>query len=102
MAKNDKKSSDKKKYEDILNSLVGTRGAYLLDEKLDILGKVPLSELQSTITSIKNGVFAIVFDGVIDSELISVAEKSSTKVIVGMDTKVKNHREIIIQTVDDF
>ena len=98
----DIKSSDKKKYEDILNSLVGTRGAYLLDEKLDILGKVPLTELQSTITSIKNGVFAIVFDGVIDSELISVAEKSSTKVIVGMDTKVKNHREIIIQTVDDF
>ncbi len=68
--------------------LIGTRGAYLLDDNLNILGKVPVSELQATLLNL-NSVYAIVFDGVVDRDIIRDAEKANVKMIVAMDSKVK-------------
>ena len=73
----------------MLENLIGTRGAHILDQKLSILGKVPLSELQTTIKSLSSGVYAIVFDGVIDRDLVKTAEKSNVKYVVAMDSRVK-------------
>lgn len=82
-------SSDKEKFKSMLEDLIGTRGAYLLDEKLNILGKVPISELDSTLKSLNN-VHAMVLDGVVDKDLTAIGDRSSIKVIVGMDSKVKS------------
>lgn len=68
--------------------LIGTRGAYVLDEKLNILGKVPFTELESTIKSLKSGVYAIVFDGTITADIVKTSEAADVKFVVGMDTKV--------------
>jgi DNA primase len=80
---------EKASFNSMLEDLVGTKGAYVLDEKLNILGKVPLSELASTVKSLDSGIYAIVFDGNIDKELVIVCEKSRVRYLIGMSTDVK-------------
>ena len=72
----------------MLEDLIGTRGAYLLDEKLSILGKVPISELATTIKSLNSGIYAIIFDGLIDKTLLEIAEKVNVRYLVAMDSKI--------------
>lgn len=97
------KAEEKKKFKEMLEDLIGTRGAYILDDKLNILGKVPFSELNSTISSLSSGVYAIIFDGELDKALVATAEKVSIKFCVAMDTKVKQaDTKIRIMTTNDL
>jgi DNA primase len=80
----------KTKFKSMLEDLIGTRGSYILDESLNILGKVPVTEIEGTIKSLSNGVYAVVFDGIIEKSLIGVAERSSVKFMVAMDSKVND------------
>ncbi|MBU3942196.1 MAG: DNA primase [Nanoarchaeota archaeon] len=94
---------EKKAFKDMLEDLIGTRGAYVLDTKLNILGKVPITELQTTIKSLKSGVHAIVFDGSIDRDLARTAERTAVKYIVAMDSKIKpDDTRITILTSSDL
>lgn len=68
--------------------LIGTRGAFVLDPKLNILGKVPLTELESTVKSLKTGIYAVVFDGTITPEIVKTSQSIDIKFVVGMDSKV--------------
>ncbi len=77
-----------KKFKELLDDLVGTRGAFILDDKLGVLGKVPTSELGGTIRNLKNA-YAVVFDGYIDRNLVLNAEKSNLKYLVAMDSRVR-------------
>jgi len=86
----------------MLDDLVGTHGAYILDEQLNILGKVPITELNSTLLSLKSGVFAIVFDGIITHDIAATAEKINVKHIVGMDSKINNNSRVNILTQKQF
>jgi len=96
-------AEEKKTFKDMLEDLIGTRGAYVLDAKLNILGKVPITELQTTIKSLKSGVHAIVFDGTIDRDLVRVAERTTVNYIIAMDSKVKNSdTKITILTSNDL
>jgi len=75
----------------MLDDLIGTRGAYILDNNSNILGKVPTSELTTTIKDLNNGnIYAIVFDGSITKEIVTIAEKSNVKVLVAMDSRIKS------------
>jgi DNA primase len=86
----------------LLNDLIGTRGAYILDEKLEILGKVPITELEKTMKSLDNA-YAVVFDGEIKQGLVQVAEKSKIKYLVAMSSKVENSKtRINILVEGDF
>ncbi len=80
--------NEKSIFREISGALIGTRGAYLFDEKLNILGKVPLAELQSTLRSLNN-VYAIVLDGTVDKDLIKAAELANVKCVVAMDSSIK-------------
>jgi DNA primase len=80
--------NEKKIFREMAEDLIGTRGAYVLDDKLDILGKVPITELQSTIKNLSS-VYAVVFDGVIDRDLVRVTERTNVQFLVAMDSKVK-------------
>ncbi len=81
--------TEKKRFREMLENLVGTRGANILDDKLNVLGKVPVSELQTTIKSLTSGVYAIVLDGVIDRDLVKTAEKAKVTFIVAMDSRIR-------------
>jgi DNA primase len=94
---------EKKVFKEMLENLVGTRGAHILDDKLNILGKVPISELETTIKSLSSGVYAIVFDGGIEKELVKTSEKAKISFLVGMNSKVKpNETSIKLLTVSDL
>ncbi|MBN1386700.1 DNA primase [Candidatus Woesearchaeota archaeon] len=80
---------EKAKFKEMLEGLIGTRGAFVLDDKLNILGKVPITELQSTLKSLNRGIYAVVMDGNIDKNLLQMAERSQVKFLVAMDAKVK-------------
>ncbi|MBI5390962.1 DNA primase [Candidatus Woesearchaeota archaeon] len=79
---------ERQKFKEMLEDLVGTRGAYILDEQLNLLGKVPTSELLTTLKSLSTGAHAIVLDGAVDPKLVQTAEKTSVKYLVGMELKV--------------
>jgi DNA primase len=79
---------EKKRFGSMLENLIGTRGAYLLDSKMNVLGKVPFTELSSTLKSLNSGVYAVVFDGSADKEITDVAEKAGVRHVVAMDSKV--------------
>ena len=92
----------KKKFKQLLEDLVGTRGAYVLDANMVILGKVPSTELQGTLRSLK-GVQAIVFDGSITRDLIVLAEKNGISSLVAMDSKVRpQETKINVYTMQSF
>ncbi len=82
-------AEEKKSFSKMLEDLIGTRGAYILDSKLAILGKVPLSELASTVKSLHTQIHAIVLDGVVDKTLVQGLEKSNINFIVAMDSKLR-------------
>lgn len=97
------KSEEKQIFRDLLEDLIGTRGASILDAKFNTLGKVPLSELTSTLKSLSSGVYAVIFDGVIDRDIAAAAERADVKYLVAMDTKVKgSETKIAIVTISDL
>ncbi len=94
---------EKKKFKEMIENLIGTRGAYILDQKLNILGKLPISELATTLKSLNSGVYAVLFDGVIDKDLVIVAEKTGVTYLCGMDTKIKSQdARVTIKTINEF
>ena len=89
-ASSGKLSDDQKaSFGKMLEDLIGTRGAYLLDNKSNILGKVPFTELVTTIKSLSSGIYAVVFDGVVEEDLMTVAGQAGVKYLIGMGSKVK-------------
>ncbi|MCD4760082.1 DNA primase [archaeon] len=87
------------KYTKMLDDLMGTRGAYILDEESNILGKVPTTELSTTIKNLGSGIDTVIFDGVIDSDLVRIAERSGIKNLIAMNSKVTtNYTKIKIIT----
>lgn len=88
----------------MLDDLVGTRGAYILDTNSNILGKVPTTELAATIKDLNTtNIYAVVFDGSITKDIASVAEKSNVKVLVAMDSRIKpSETQVDILTSTDL
>lgn len=86
----------------MLEDLIGTRGAYILDKDLNILGKVPITELQTTVKSLNSGMYAIVFDGVVDSDLVKIAEKADVRYLVAMSTKIKPESTQVVILTEEY
>ncbi|HLC85857.1 MAG TPA: DNA primase DnaG [Candidatus Nanoarchaeia archaeon] len=76
-------------FKEMLDSLIGTRGAYILDKDSNILGKVPTTELESTLKGLSNAE-AVVFDGMITRELARAAESSRVNYLVGMNSSIRS------------
>jgi DNA primase len=92
----------KETFRDMLENLIGTKGAYLIDDKFNILAKVPFSELNLTLENLESGVFAIIVDGTITKKITLLAEKAKINYLVGMDSEKKIDSRIKILTVDDM
>src|SRR3989344_4523620 len=95
-------NEEKNKFKSMLEDLIGTRGAEILDNKLSVLGKVPVSEIQTALKSISNA-HAVVFDGSIERDIVKAAEESNVKFLIGMDSKVKQHEtRVNLLTVNEL
>jgi len=77
-------SKQKEGFKKMLDDLVGTRAACILDDKNQVLGKVPITELENTIKTLDNP-YAIIFDGKADANLNFLAKKKGVKFLVGME-----------------
>jgi hypothetical protein len=94
---------EKEKFKSLLEDLIGTRGAYILDTKLNILGKVPITELNTTVKSLKSGMYAIVFDGVIDKDLVMTAEQANVSHLIAMSSRIRpGSSSVNILTAEDL
>ena len=92
---------EKKKFKRMLDNLIGTRGAYILGEQFNLLGKVPISEVSTTVKNLENA-FAIVMDGTIDRDLLLTAERLNINYLVGMYSKVPGNNKVNILTDKDL
>jgi DNA primase len=101
-AKRKVSQAEKESFDKMLEDLIGTRGAYVLDQKLNILGKVPVSELQATMRSLKSGIYAVVFDGICDRDLVQTAERANVSFLIAMDNKAKEPSRVTILTPEDL
>lgn len=70
----------------LLTDLVGTRAAYLVDNGLQIISKVPIMEVMDIIADYRN-TLAIVFDGKINQSIVDLAKQRGIKIVVGMGYK---------------
>ncbi|MGB9748734.1 MAG: DNA primase DnaG [Candidatus Woesearchaeota archaeon] len=85
----DLSEQEKKVFSELLENLIGTRAACILDNNLKILGKVPISELEATLKNIQGGVYAVVIDGTVDRNIAKVADNSRINFLVGTEAKIK-------------
>jgi len=72
--------------------LIGTRGAFVLDESLNVLGRVPVKELPDTLENITDGIYAIIMDGVVDTHLARLAESRGVRYLIAKDIKAQSRR----------
>jgi DNA primase len=79
---------EKDKFKSMLENLIGTKGAYILDNKLNVLGKVPFTELATTLKSLNTGIYAVVFDGSANRQIVDVASSVGVKHVVAMNSAV--------------
>jgi DNA primase len=79
----------------LLDEVAGTKGAYLLGKDDEILGKVPLSELENTLRGV-DSVKTLVIDGVINRKIVSIAEKKSVEYLVGIEARARSRKMKII------
>lgn len=93
---------DTDNFKRMLDDLIGTRGAYILDEGSNILGKVPTSELPSTLSSLQSGIHAVVLDGNVTRDIVSVAERARVKYLVGRESEVGGESRVQIVTPHDL
>ena len=95
-------NEEKTTFKSMLEDLIGTRGAEILDSKLSVLGKVPISEIQTALKNLNNA-HAVVFDGSIEREIVKAAEECNVKFLIGMDSKVKqNETRVNLLTVNEL
>jgi len=93
---------EKTRFRSMVEDLVGTRGGYILDGSLNILGKVPITELAPTIKSLNTGIHAIVFDGRIDDALLDAAEQANIRHLIGRDTNVRRSSSVNLMTTAEL
>ena len=72
----------KEKSLSLINEIIGTRGAFLVNDKFEIVGKIPYKEVEAAILNIED-IFMIVLDGVITDEIAKSAEQSEVKYVIG-------------------
>lgn len=67
---------------EVVDKLKGTLEAIILNEKLETINRVPVSELCKILKETEEA-YTIVFDGVITQRLIDIAEEKGIKRIIG-------------------
>ena len=75
-------SEIKEKVAPLINDIIGTRGAFLVNEKFDILGRIPYKGVEDAILNLEN-IYMLILDGLVTDEIAKAAEESEIKYIIG-------------------
>jgi len=88
-------------FKTVLEDLIGTRAACFLDGSQEILGRVPVKEMFSTMRGLNAN--TLIFDGDIDQKLINHCLHNGIKYIVGMKVgRIRTPEGISILTIHDL
>jgi len=88
-------------FKTVLEDLIGTRAACFLDDNQEILGRVPVKEMFSTMRGLNAN--SLVFDGDIDQKLINHCLHNGIKYIVAMKVgRIRTPEGISILTIHDL
>ena len=90
----------KQMFKQALEDLVGTHAACIYDKNYELLGKVPITELNTTVKSLKNNVTAIVMNGSVSQDTVDTAEKSKAQIIVGTQVQGKSMAVTLLSESD--
>jgi hypothetical protein len=82
--------------------MVGTRAAYIFDEKMKLQAKIPLNKFEEKNKKLKNAKI-VVLDGVINDDIVKISEKSNVEFLAGKKTQKKyKPKSLTIYTKTDF
>ncbi|MBR9678826.1 MAG: DNA primase [Nanoarchaeota archaeon] len=99
-----KLASNSKEYSVFKNfseEIVGSKGAYILDSALQVMGKVPISALNSALNEMES-VHAVVLDGELDKVLFESARDAGAKWVVANSSKVSSSRQVRVVTAAEL
>lgn len=88
----------KKKINDILEKMIGTRAAYIFDENMKLKAKIPLNQFNKENKNLQNAKIVVV-DGIIDEDIVSTAEICNVGFLAG--DKLEKHiktKSLVIYT----
>ncbi len=74
-------ADDKKRFSKLQKELEGSKDAYVLDKKGEVLGKVPVKELPGILPNLDN-VSAVICDGEVDKDAAAAIDKARVKCVV--------------------
>jgi len=94
-------SEEKREYKKLMEELIGTKAAYVLGRNLEILGKVPVSELKASLEGMSD-VHALVLDEKVTGELAQYAARRGVKFMVGMSKEGSEPRGMRVLTVKEL
>ncbi|MCL4376373.1 DNA primase DnaG [Candidatus Parvarchaeota archaeon] len=72
----------KEKVTPLVNDIIGTRGAFLVNDKFEILGRIPYKGVEDAILNLEN-IYMLVLDGLVTDEIAKAAEESEITYVIG-------------------
>jgi len=100
--KEDLDKRTKKKLNNILEKMVGTRAAYIFDEKMKLQNKIPLNQFNEDNKSLQKAKIVVV-DGTIKEDIVHTAEACNISYLVGNKTdKEYKTKFLTIYTKNDL
>ncbi len=77
-------SPEKELFRKTLKELVGTRAACIFNNKNELMGRVPVTELENTLRTLDSP-HAVIFDGRVSFRLNDVCKRKGVRFLVGME-----------------
>ncbi len=87
--------AQREKFIKLVGEIEGSKEAYILDNRSNILGKVPIKDLAETLQEIGRLAFAVVLDGAVSEELLQAAEGARIRYMVGTKASLKEVRSSV-------
>ena len=84
--------AQREKFVKLMDEIKGSKEAYLLDEKSNVLGKVPTKEIGPTIKDIGRSANTILIDGSLTKDILESAEVARIKYLIGTKSYLKDVR----------
>ncbi len=84
--------AQKEKFNKLMDELKGSKEAYLLDGRSNVLGKVPAKEIGSTIKDIGRSASTILIDGSLTKDILESAENARIRYLIGTKSYLKDVR----------
>lgn len=95
-------ANTRKKINSMLDKMVGTRAAYVFDESMKMVGKIPLNRFNKRNKALKEGKI-IILDGSIDENFLKVAESCEVSHLIANEAKENlKPKSLIIYTKSDL